>query len=92
MVTWVDSSKVSTSFIEEYERSTGILPEQKYGVISYAVVSASRTKDNSNPPSKRPKLKAEEQWDVGLVSYLKPHELLLLPQYTVLSIYLQCLH
>ena len=65
MVTWVDSSKVSSILIEEYERSTGILSEQKYGMISYAVVSASRTKDNSNPPSKRPKLKAENSGMLG---------------------------
>ena len=63
MVTWVDSSKVSPSLIEEYGRSSyrnSLLSEQKYGVISHAVVSAYRIEGTSYPPSKRPKLKLQK--------------------------------
>jgi len=44
----------------------GVLTEQKYGVVSHALVSASRIDNPSGtPPSKKPKLETEEPWDVG---------------------------
>lgn len=66
IVTWVHSSKVPASLIDEYEKCMGVLTERKYGVVSHALVSASRIDNPSGtPPSKKTKLETKEPWDVG---------------------------
>ena len=66
VITWVHASNVPASLVNEYERSLGLLTEQKYGVISHTLVSASHVDNQSDfPPSKKPKVKTEATWDAG---------------------------
>ena len=64
VLNWVHLSEVSEDLILEYERSLGVLTEEKYGLISHTLVNSKRLNNSCVPPlTKKPKRAAS--WDAG---------------------------
>ena len=63
VVAWIEESKVSESLVLEFERSTGVLTEAKYGMINHTVVKSSYTDNSAEDPPK--KKKKSQCWNVG---------------------------
>ena len=65
MLAWVHSSEVSDDLILEYERSLGLLTEEKYGLISHTLMNSKHLNNDCLLPPSTKKPKRTASWDAG---------------------------